>query len=338
MKKSKNNKKETKKQKTKGEQPASEKVMRMLDIYTMLISGETIKRDELTKKYEKGVRTIQRDMSDMQYYAKNSPMMVGNNKIICGNTKTEYRLEKANTTLSSSEILAVCKILLDSRAFKKEQLSKILHCLIDYCIEDKKLIYDLIQNEEFHYIETYHEYEFMDKLWKIGKAIQEKRYIEVNYKRVTNNKQKKIVKRKLKPIAILFWEYYFYLVAFIDDKDNQQNFNGLDELCPIVYRIDRMEKLTVLEEKFYIPYKILANDIHVNEGEFRKRVQFMRGGRLRKVKFLYSGDDINGVCDRLPTAKIVSEKDGVYTVEAEVFGDGIDMWLRMHEHDVEEIK
>ena len=54
----------------------------------------------------------------------------------------------------------------------------------------------------------------------------------------------------------------------------------------------------------------------------------MYGGKLRKVKFKYSGTDIDAVLDRLPTAKILDEEDGVYIVSAEVFGDGIDMWLR----------
>ena len=111
-----------------------------------------------------------------------------------------------------------------------------------------------------------------------------------------------------------------------------------DEYAPIVYRIDRMRTLNVLEERFHIPDKVFEYDTHVNEGEFRKRVQFMRGGKLRRVKFLYYGDDIHGVCDRLPTAKITSEENGIYKVKAEVFGDGIDMWFKMHQHDVKEIR
>ena len=54
----------------------------------------------------------------------------------------------------------------------------------------------------------------------------------------------------------------------------------------------------------------------------------MYGGKLQKVKFKYSGLDIDAVLDRLPTARILDEEDGVYTVSAEVFGKGIDMWLR----------
>ena len=54
----------------------------------------------------------------------------------------------------------------------------------------------------------------------------------------------------------------------------------------------------------------------------------MYGGKLQTVKFKYSGPDIDAVLDRLPTAKVLDEDNGVYTVSAEVFGKGIDMWLR----------
>ena len=39
--------------------------------------------------------------------------------------------------------------------------------------------------------------------------------------------------------------------------------------------------------------------------------------------------------DRLPIAKILDEEDGVYTVSAEVFGKGIDMWLRSQGDNVQ---
>lgn len=40
----------------------------------------------------------------------------------------------------------------------------------------------------------------------IGQAIRECRYIEIDYIRM---KGKAVVKRKLKPVAIMFSEYYF---------------------------------------------------------------------------------------------------------------------------------
>ena len=79
----------------------------------------------------------------------------------------------------------------------------------------------------------------------------------------------------------------------------------------------------MLEEHFKVPYKD-----RFQEGEFRKRVQFMYGGKLEKIRFKYIGPSIEAVLDRLPTAKIVSQDESGWTVEAEVFGKGIDMWLR----------
>ena len=65
-----------------------------------------------------------------------------------------------------------------------------------------------------------------------------------------------------------------------------------------------------------------------SDGEFRKRIQFMYAGELRRVTFDYSGTSVEAVLDRLPTAKIISEDGGVYRITAEVYGNEIDMWLR----------
>ena len=42
---------------------------------------------------------------------------------------------------------------------------------------------------------------------------------------------------------------------------------------------------------------------------------------------MYSGYSVESVLDRLPTAKTIDEVDEKYIIQAEVFGDGIDMWL-----------
>jgi hypothetical protein len=90
-----------------------------------------------------------------------------------------------------------------------------------------------------------------------------------------------------------------------------------------VYRVDRIENIRSTGEKFWVPYHEKFSD-----GEFRKRVQFMYPGKLERVTFDFKGDSIEAVLDRLPTAEITGEKDGTYTVTAEVYGRGIDMWLR----------
>ena len=128
----------------------------------------------------------------------------------------------------------------------------------------------------------------------------------------------------------IFTNAYFYLTAFIDDEEIKKDFDVLNDSFPTIYRFDRIRSLNILEKRFYIPY-----NSRFEEGEFRKRIQFMYGGKLKKVKFRYTGTDIEAILDRLPTAKILNEEDGAYIVTEEVFGSGIDMWLRSQRSYVE---
>ena len=201
-------------------------------------------------------------------------------------------------------------------------MSEILDKLISCCVPKKNqnLVTELILNEEFHYVEPRHKTKFLDTMWEVGQAIRKCHYIEIDYERT---KDKAIVKRKVKPVAIMFSEYYFYLTAFIDDEELRKNFDVVNDSFPTIYRMDRIKRLHVLDEGFHIPYSS-----RFEEGEFRKRVQFMFGGKLKKIKFRYTGSDIDAILDRLPTAVILDESDEGYIVNAEVFGNGIDMWIR----------
>lgn len=306
------------------EKSKSDKIERVLGIYTKLKNGNLVSKSEEAVNYGVNERSIQRDIDDIRNYLEADGEKVGCiNSVIYDRIGKGYRLEQIyKMKFSNSEVLAICKILLDSRAFTKKEMTGMLDRLISCCVPktDQQLVKDLISNEVFHYVEPRHKTKFIDIMWDIGQAIYGHNYIDIDYIRM---KDKAMVRRKLKPVAIMFSEYYFYLTAFIDDKDVRKNFDVINDSFPTIYRIDRIRHLRVLDEKFHIPYSS-----RFEEGEFRKRIQFMYGGKLQKVKFQYFGNDIDAVLDRLPTAKILSEEEGVYTVAAEVFGKGIDMWLK----------
>ena len=310
------------------------KIERVLGIYTRLLNGSIVKKSEEAANYGVNERIIQRDIDDIRNYLELDGERVGCiNNVIYDRSSKGYRLEKVcKMKLSNSEVLALCKILLDSRAFTKTEMTQMLDRLISCCVPEtnQRMLKELIRNEEFHYVEPKHRTVFMDKLWELGTAINGCRCIEIEY---TRSKDKITVTRKLRPVAVMFSEFYFYLTAFIDDEKVQENFKVLNDAFPTIYRLDRIKKLAVLDERFHIP-----DSSRFEEGEFRKRIQFMYGGKLQKVKFRYSGYDIDAVLDRLPTAKVLSEEDEVYIVEAEVFGQGIDMWLRSQGSFVERIK
>ncbi len=310
-----------------------DKVRRVLGIYTKLKEGHLVNKAEEAKDYGVNERSIQRDIDDIRSYLEDDVMDDGYiNSVTYDRNEKGYRLERQERSpLSNSEILAVCKILLDSRAFTKNEMGEILRKLVSCCVpeSEQKAVRGLIRNEEFHYVEPRHKTVFMDKMWDIGQAIRECRYIEIRYER---SKDKKMVERKVQPVAIMFSEYYFYLTAFIDDEKVREHFDVINDSFPTIYRIDRIKSLKVLDERFHIPYRD-----RFEEGELRKRIQFMYGGKLQRVTFQYSGSDVDAVLDRLPTAEVLYEEDGIYTVRAEVFGKGIDMWLRSQGENVSRI-
>ena len=316
------------------EQQKNDKIERILGIYTRLLKNERVNRVEEAARYGINERSVQRDINDIRNFLEmNGDNSDVPNTVVYDRADKSYKLEQSfRSGLTNSEILAVCKVLLDSRGFTKEEMTEVLNKLISCCVpkENVRLVTDLISNELFHYIEPRHRVQCMDMIWDIGQAVRSCRCIEIDYLRM---KDKAVVKRKVKPAAVMFSEYYFYLTAFIDDEDIRKGFDVVDDSFPTIYRFDRIKKLKVLDEKFHIPYSS-----RFEEGEFRKRVQFMYGGKLRRVKFKYTGPDIDAVLDRLPTAKVVSGEEGGYIVSAEVFGKGIDMWLRSQGNMIEKVE
>lgn len=313
-----------------------DKIERVLRLYSKLISGGIVYKAQATEEYKVDERSIARDISDIRNYLDvTGPEDGCINTIVFDRKIGGYRLEEIyKQKFTNPEILAICKILLASRSLSKKEMEQMLEKLVDSCVpkENQEIIRNLIKNEEYHYIEPHHKTVFIDRMWKIGEAINQHHYIEIQYKGVQG---KHGHTRKIKPVAIMFSDFYFYLAAFIDDEEVKKNFDIINDANPTIYRIDRMQNFKILEETFSNPYSE-----RFQEGEFRKRVQFMFPGKLRKVKFEYRGYSVEAVLDRLPTAEIISEKydeglgRNIYEITAEVYGDGIDKWIRMQGDDI----
>ena len=161
------------------------KIHRVLAIYTRLAGGYLINKAEEAQNYGVNERTIQRDIDDIRNYME---LDVGNtgivNSVVYDHLKKGYRLERMyQLKLTNGEILGICKILLDSRAFCKTEMSGILEKLISCCVpeQNQKLVTELIRNEEFHYVEPRHKTNFLDTMWEIGQAIRNCQCMEMEY-------------------------------------------------------------------------------------------------------------------------------------------------------------
>jgi predicted DNA-binding transcriptional regulator YafY len=313
----------------------SGKYNRTLDIYVRLCEGKIINKAEEALKYQVNERSIQRDIDDIRaFLAENKNRENDVRTIRYDHLKKGYVMEGGKTPLmTNSEILAVSKILLESRAFTRKDMNQLLDKLISGCVplQNMKLVTDLIANERYHYVELKHSEENNEKMWDLGVAVKNSLLIEIKYKRQVDIDH--ISTRYVEPVAITFSEYYFYLIGYLVklDEDGQPGERKFD--YPAVFRIDRIQDYKILEQHFSIPYNSRFED-----GEFRKRVQFMYPGKLTNIQIKYTGKAVEAVLDRLPTAQLIRQEEGAYYIQAEVYGRGILMWLLSQGEYVEVLK
>ncbi|WP_312060813.1 helix-turn-helix transcriptional regulator [Anaerotignum sp.] len=241
------------------------KGFRLLSINERLNKGEILSKSALSLEYGVTQKTIQRDIDDLRTYLAETHFLKSEVAIKYDKARKGYYLVRFEREwLTNEEVLALSKILLESRAFCKTELDMLLSKLLTQVTPgSRKQVEMTICNEQFHYVPVKHNKNLLNSIWELSEYIATNELIEILYTR-----QDGISKiHDVKPVAIMFSEYYFYLIAFM--ADDSKDF-------PTVFRIDRIEKSKKLNEKFRIPYKD-----KFNEGEFRKRVQFMYTGPLK---------------------------------------------------------
>ena len=148
-----------------------------------------------------------------------------------------------------------------------------------------------------------------DYLWQLVNCIADKQEISIDYYRM----DRKWVTHRLRPASVMFTDYYFYLIAFLTEGKTEK---------PYYFRIDRIRQITVHRKKF-----ATEDTPTFDEGLLRQRSLFMLPGRLQTIRFEFTGPSVQAVLDKLPTAKIIERDGKKYLIEAEVYGNGIKMWL-----------
>ena len=308
---------------------------RTLDMYARFCEGKTINKFEEAQRFGVDERSIQRDIDDIRAFLENrSATYTSDTRAIeYDRSKKGFVMTGAEgSAMTNSEVLAVTKILLESRAFTKNELNNILNKMVEGCVplKNMKLVSDLIANEKYHYVELHHKSVTQDKMWELGENIKEHNLLEIKYAKA--NSAEETVKRIVEPVGIIFSEYYFYLNAYIDIQDENGKYVHKYEY-PAIFRLDRIKSYKRTGEKFQLPYAS-----RFEEGEFRKRIQFMYAGKLMNIRLKYYGNNPEPILDRLPTAKIVKQDETETLIEAEVYGKGIVMWLLSQGRNIEVIQ
>jgi predicted DNA-binding transcriptional regulator YafY len=287
------------------------KGFRLLKIYERLNRGEIVRKCDLAAEFAASEKSIQRDIETLRDFLSEAHMDEPDAAIRYDRAANGYRLARSeNVFLQNKEIMTVTKILLDSRALTKEEMDQLLDkLLLLIAPSDRKAVREIILNERFHYTPLTNAKPLLQAVWDIGELIRGQKVARLDYRRRDNKR----VQRTIKPLALIFSEYYFYLIAYSADDDSD---------FPLVFRVDRIRSITAEGRQFAVVYKN-----RFEEGEFRKRIQFMHHGELLRIRLKYWGDSLEAVLDRLPTARVIERAGGAATLETEVFGRGIKMWL-----------
>jgi predicted DNA-binding transcriptional regulator YafY len=182
--------------------------------------------------------------------------------------------------------------------------------------DDRKKLEEIVRKELYQYCEIKHDSDnVVENVWRLANMIYEKKEITIHYYKVN----REYAEHRIQPVSLMFVDYYFYVIAFYQGKYEM----------PYFFRVDRIRDIVEHRKPFdagRIP--------NFDEGLLRKQCQLMMYGKLRKIRFLYTGLSVQAILDKLPTAKILERKRGEYLIEAEVYGVGIKMYLLSHGADV----
>lgn len=283
---------------------------RMLHIFFRGLRGEQLSVKKLAEEFEVSSKSITRDLNELKNY-------LADHRDIVGNTEWQYSYKTKTYQLSmdgfleSKELFAVVEILLSSRALSHSEMVGILEKIRMFTTaNDRALLRKMVDKELYHYQGVKSECgQKLDHLWDLAKMIEARKEITIEYYKMDRSQ----ISRRILPVAIVCSEYYFYLIAYHKNED---------KYLLRYYRVDRI--VSIIEHRAVYELK---RPLEIDEGELKKKIQFMWPGEHQRIKFEFRGPSVQAILDRIPTARAVCKEGNTWLIEAEVYGDGISMYL-----------
>jgi len=287
---------------------------RQLYIFQSLLTGHVAVKAELTSRFDVTPRVIQRDFSQLREFlaAENLDYRLTYSRRLNG-----YQLQGTQTTITKQSILLLIKVLLASRSLPTVEMNRTITSLLSLSIpDDQREIQPIIKNELFHYHPLQHQQPLLDRLWQFSQFITQKQPVTIIYQK----QHREIVTRTILPEAVIFSEYYFYVVAY--NAKYRSN---------LFYRLDRIRH-------FQTSNQVITRNRaeRFEDGELRQLIHYMTPGQKVTLRFKFWGI-VEAALDRFPTAKIISHHSDYVIIETIAFDLGAKMWLLSQGNNVEVI-
>lgn len=226
-------------------------IYRILDLYNLINKENQFNKAAFVKSSGASERTVRRDIKCLNDYFKrnyedNGSVGVCREISYCRKDNIYKVNLRCDYDFSESDIYAFAKVIIQSRAFTRKEIQRMLSILRAQ-VKDTSSVKERIAKEEIYYVEPKHKKNIIDLLWIMRKSIERCKQVEFDYKRADGRQKRHVVN----PIAIVFNEYYFYLVSEI--KKGSSKFE-------IPFRVDRIENYKETNKNSTYPYGRFEED------------------------------------------------------------------------------
>ena len=155
------------------------KTFRLLNLYERLNRGEIVNKKDFANAFGISEKSVQRDIDDLRVYLAECYENGDDVTVEYSYVKNGYYLSKKDTGfLTNEEILGIAKILLESRAYNKEELEGLIDKLLLQATPSARMnIKEMINNEKFHYIPLKNNMPLLNSIWELSENIYNKTII-----------------------------------------------------------------------------------------------------------------------------------------------------------------
>lgn len=294
----------------------TDKVTRMLALYSRLIRGKKVNKANFCQEYGIQSRSFDRDIEDIRLFLSESYTF---DELTYSRRDNSYQLSHVTTAeLSGEEVVVLGTALLSQKTFRRDELDELMKNLIDITeFQNRQAIYRIMKEKLENCGHEKTAFASLKIQWDIERCILARKVIVLNYQKGNGD----YVKRKVMPLEIIYDDGYAYLMAYRSDEDY---------IYPAFYRLDRIYSFTVeneiFQEKEVEKYRKL--NIH-------NYLKYMQAGELLAIKIKCNRSKKRLVQESFRETVIIeeSETDCLFLIKS--FKKGFLQWLLRQGDSVE---
>lgn len=281
---------------------------RIMELFSKMMSGETVNFKEAMDEYDVKIKAIQNDFkiikSIVYRYFPSHEVYYDRNLNVHG--------IKNNGDIGFEEVLLILKMLISTRALTKDAFIEIADELFGFVSnDDKHKIKRMLaaQLNKYQPVQTVDD--LVDRIGKFSEWINNKKIIEFKYGSSRPDSDENELHTGV-PLYLYFDQSYFYVVIYSIEK--KKNY---------VYRMDRFKQFKSKNKSYNTPF-VNRED----EGENANKTHLLKMGNDVHYKFQYWNYPQTAL-DKLPGSKIERriDKDNSVIISGEGYAEGLLLWI-----------